>query len=101
DVLGDGVVGEETGLLDRVSNGSAQFDHRVVGDRSVADADVAAGEVDESVDELQRRGLPSARGAHEADELAGFDLEVEGVERWARRPRVDLRGVVEGDRGTC
>src|SRR5699024_6558999 len=88
DVVGDCVVREKTGLLDRVADGPPQLDGRLLGDRVIADADVSAGEVDESVDQLQGCGLPAAGGPDEADEFAGLDLEVEGVEGGSSRTRV-------------
>src|SRR5699024_8215045 len=79
-VVGNRVVREEAGLLDRIPDGPPQLDSGLVRDRASADPDVAAAEVDEPVDQLQGGGLAAAGGTDEADEFAGFDFEIQFVE---------------------
>src|SRR5699024_11363942 len=65
DVVGNRVVREEAGLLDRIPDGPPQLDSGLVRDRASADPDVAAAEVDEPVDQLQGGGLAAAGGTDE------------------------------------
>jgi hypothetical protein len=56
------------------------------------DRTVPASAFHEAGHDVQQRGLAAARGAQEADELAGTDLEVDVVER--ERPRPAVREVL-------
>jgi hypothetical protein len=51
-----------------------------VGHVAIADVDGAAGRHVQPGDHVQQRRLAAARGAHEDQELAGLDLDVDALE---------------------
>jgi hypothetical protein len=70
---------------------------RDIGDVAVADEDAAGVDLFEAGQHAQRRGLATAGGADEDQELAVGDLEVELVHGGARAPGVQAGCVVKGD----
>ena len=51
-----------------------------VGDFIARDGNAAAGRNIEAAEEIQQRGLAGAAGAHERDEFAGLDIEIEALQ---------------------
>jgi hypothetical protein len=49
----------------------------VTADRFAADADLARGGGEKAGDDVEQRRLPAARGADDAKELRGFDVEAD------------------------
>ena len=99
DVPLDRHVREEPDLLDDVADRAAQLGQVVVADRPAVDADVAARELDQPVDELERRRLAAARRPDEDADVSRRHGEREMVDRRALPARVDLRGLVEDELG--
>ena len=104
DVLADVEVGEEGVVLeDHVDRALVG---RIVGHVDRAQLDAAAGRLLEAADHAQGRGLAAARRAEEGEELAGHDLQRDGVdgddvvESLRDGDKADLRGRV-GDRHLC
>ncbi|GBC78414.1 hypothetical protein HRbin08_01907 [bacterium HR08] len=77
DVLRDGEVGEETDFLDDVADAAAEA-NRIPGCcRTPFDEDFAFGRREQSVDELERRGLPRPAATEKDEQLAAPYLERE------------------------
>jgi hypothetical protein len=90
-------VREQPHLLDHVANLPPQL-HRVeCADALVADSDVARLEVDQAVDQLQRRGLAAARGPDEHADFPCGDGQRELVDGRLGAPWVALRDALEDD----
>ena len=92
-------VREEADLLDDVADRAAQLGHVVVADLPAVDADVAARERDQPVDELERRRLAAAGRPDEHADLPRGHREREMVDRRGVPARVDLRRLVEDELG--
>jgi hypothetical protein len=102
DVLVDGLVGQQTEVLEHRADLSPQVWH--LPRRQLRQ--VASGDVHGAVrglllpqHELQERRLTRPRGTDQEDELASLDLERDVAQRWARRFVVDLGDVLELDHG--
>jgi hypothetical protein len=78
-VVGHGQVREQADVLDDVADAPAQLDG--VGRRDIValQEDAPARRFDQAVDHLQRGGLPAPRRADQHADLAGPDLQVQGV----------------------
>jgi CBS domain-containing protein len=92
-------VREEADLLDDVADRAPQLGHVVVADLPAVDADVAARERDQPVDDLERRRLTSARRPDENADLPCGHGEREVVDRRAVAAGIDLRRFVEDELG--
>jgi predicted ATPase/class 3 adenylate cyclase len=99
DVPLHGHVGEETDLLDDIADRAPQLGQVVLEDRGAVDADVAARERDQPVDELERGRLPAARRADEDADLARGDGEREVVDGSVLTTGINLRRLVEDELG--
>ena len=96
DVVLDGAVREQPGLLDHVADAAAQLRRVARPDVGAVEQDGARGRLDEPVDHPQRGGLAAAARADEDHRLAVRHLEVEAVD--GDRPvRVPLRHCLERD----
>ncbi len=83
DVVADGAVREQPDLLDHVADAPAELVDGEGGGVDAVDEDAAARRGDEPVHHLEDGGLPAARRADHRHQLAGRDVEVEGVDRGA------------------
>ena len=99
DVVGDGHVREQPGLLDHVPDPATQLDGVDLRDVPSVHHDGAGIRVMQAVDELDERRLSAARCAEHAHELAGLDGEAHVVEGRRRRAGKTLRDVNEFDCG--
>ena len=80
DVPPDGVV-EQNRFLRDDGDLTPQFARGDVADVHAADADDAALRVVKAQEQVRERGFAGAAGADERDELAGFDLQFDVVQR--------------------
>jgi hypothetical protein len=97
DVGLDRHVREQADLLDHVSDTAPQLRHVLLAYAAPVDRDVALLEVDQAVDQLQRRRLAGAGGADEHADLAGGDREREVIDGWLLLAGIALRDSVEDD----
>src|SRR5699024_9930096 len=81
DVVGDGEVSEQTPGLDDVSDPATKLSGREAAHISAIHLDPPRRRIDETVDHAQSRGLATARGAEEDQQLTASDLEVEIIHR--------------------
>ena len=92
----DRAVREETGVLDDVTDRTAQLGRRPGGDVLTVEGDAALGGLDHPVDHAQRGGLPAAGRADEHGDAAAGDVEGQGV-HGHRAVGVALGDAVEPD----
>ncbi len=97
DVRLDGHVREEADLLDDVADAAPQLHEVLLADALPVDADVAARQLDQPVDEPERRRLATARRPDEHADLTRGDGEREPVDCRAVGSRVLLGRIVEDE----
>ena len=95
-VVGDGAL-EQPGVVVGDDHGPAGLIEAQGGQRDAVDRHLAAGRLDRAVEAgHQRRGLGRV-GGHDADDLAGLDLEVDALERAvAQAPQAEAAGARGG-----
>jgi hypothetical protein len=81
DVVADGAVREQPGLLDHVADAAAQVGGVDGADVAPVDLDGARGDVDHSVDHAEGGGLAATRWTDEDRDLPGVHGEVQVLDR--------------------